>query len=99
MTPLTYYAPSVDNQIADGLIFVVEITATMLLKFCAVILVSPTLTGPGVLVFMLGGLLFQAYMKAQLPLKREMSNAKAPVMGHISAAIDGLGKSPSDLET
>lgn len=31
------------------------------------------------------------YIKAGLPLKREGSNAKAPVLGHFSAAISGLG--------
>ncbi|GJE87804.1 multidrug resistance-associated ABC transporter [Phanerochaete sordida] len=90
ITRCTQDIATVDNQIPDGFFFLIEITATMLLKFCAVILVSPTFAGPGVLVFVLGGLLFQIYMKAQLPVKRAMSNDKAPVMGHISAAIDGL---------
>ena len=31
-------------------------------------------------------------MKAQLSVKREMSNAKAPVMGHVGAAVAGLGR-------
>ncbi|KAI9509765.1 hypothetical protein F5148DRAFT_1275094 [Russula earlei] len=33
---------------------------------------------------------FTVYMKAQIAIKREMSNAKAPVLGHFGAAVAGL---------
>ncbi len=42
-----------------------------------------------------GGWLGHLYMKAQLSVKRELSNAKSPVLGHIGAAIAGLGKCKS----
>lgn len=53
----------------------------MLLKFCAVILFTPAFLFPGVLVAVLGGWCGQIYIAAQLSVKREMSNAKAPVLG------------------
>jgi hypothetical protein len=42
------------------------------------------------MIAVLGGLLGQVYMKAQLSVKREMSNAKAPVVGILNGAISGL---------
>jgi len=32
-------------------------------------------------------------MKAQMSVKREMSNARSPVLGHLGAAMSGLGNS------
>lgn len=54
---------------------------TMVIKFSAVVVVTPVFIGPGVLVFLLGAWLGQVYMSAQLSVKREMSNAKSPVLG------------------
>lgn len=67
-----------------------EMTSTILVKFGAVVVISPIFVLFGVVVFVAGGLLGQIYIKAQLSVKREMSNAKAPVLGHFSAAIQGL---------
>lgn len=33
------------------------------------------------------------YMKAQLPVKRLMSNARAPLLGHMGATLHGIGSS------
>ncbi|KAG5653497.1 hypothetical protein H0H81_012707 [Sphagnurus paluster] len=62
----------------------------MLVKFGAVVLLTPVFLLPGVLVAILGGWCGQIYIAAQLSVKREMSNAKAPVLGHFGAAIAGL---------
>jgi len=51
---------------------------------------SPSFIVPGVVITILGGLCGQMYMKAQLCIKREMSNAKAPVIGHLGAAMAGI---------
>ncbi|EED85726.1 predicted protein [Postia placenta Mad-698-R] len=37
-----------------------------------------------------GGYIGHIFMKAQLSVKREMSNARAPVLGHIGSAFSGL---------
>lgn len=72
--------------------FVVELTISMFLKFCAIIYFSPKFIGPGMFVAVLGGVCGQVYIKAQLSVKREMSNARAPVLGHFGAAMAGLSK-------
>ncbi|KAI8986290.1 P-loop containing nucleoside triphosphate hydrolase protein [Trametes punicea] len=47
-------------------------------------------TIPGAIVVVAGAWCGQVYMKAQLSVKREMSNARAPVLGHFGAAIAGV---------
>ncbi|KAJ7664839.1 P-loop containing nucleoside triphosphate hydrolase protein, partial [Mycena rosella] len=64
----------------------ISISAT----FGAVVLLTPLFSVPGVLAAIIGGTLGQLFIKAQLSVKREASNAKAPVLGHIGAAIAGL---------
>jgi hypothetical protein len=64
----------------------------MLIKFAAVLLFTPIFLLPGLVLAVLGGLCGQIYIKAQLSVKREMSNARSPVLGHFGAAIAGLSK-------
>ncbi|KAF9458727.1 P-loop containing nucleoside triphosphate hydrolase protein [Collybia nuda] len=81
---------AVDGPISTGLWWLSEMTMSMLIKFSAVVFLTPAFLGPGILVAILGGWCGQIYIAAQLSVKREMSNAKAPVLGHFGAAIAGL---------
>lgn len=83
----------VDGQLANNLGWFIELTVAMLAKFFAVVTFSPIFALPGLFISILGAWCGQIYMKAQLCVKREMSNAKAPVLGHFGAAIAGLSKS------
>ncbi|KAF8265084.1 hypothetical protein EI94DRAFT_1736769, partial [Lactarius quietus] len=49
---------------------------TMLLKFLAVVYLTPIFSVPGIAI--------------AIAIKREMSNAKAPVLGHFGASVAGL---------
>ncbi|KAI0650859.1 multidrug resistance-associated ABC transporter [Trametes meyenii] len=90
ITRCTQDIQCVDGPFANHLSWVIEMTVTMLMKFLAVVSFSPIFTIPGAVVAALGGWCGQIYMKAQLSVKREMSNARAPVLGHFGAAISGL---------
>lgn len=68
----------------------VERTVFMMLKVVAVVIFSPIFLLPSILVAGLGALLGNVYMTGQLSTKREMSNSKAPVLGHFSAAVSGI---------
>ncbi|KAI9436510.1 hypothetical protein BJY52DRAFT_1230473 [Lactarius psammicola] len=63
---------------------------TMLIKFVAVVYLTPAFSVPGVAIAFLGAWLGRVYTKAQIAIKREMSNAKAPVLGHFGASVAGL---------
>ncbi|KAG2023135.1 ATP-binding cassette transporter [Coprinopsis cinerea AmutBmut pab1-1] len=90
ITRCTQDIRTVDGPLADQLWYLSEMTYSMLIKFGAVLLFTPVFLLPGIIVATLGGWCGQIYIKAQLSVKREMSNAKAPVLGHFGAAIAGL---------
>jgi hypothetical protein len=72
---------AVDGPLANYLAWLSEMTLSMLVKFGAVVLFTPIFLIPGILVAVLGSACGQIYIQAQLSVKREMSNAKAPVLG------------------
>jgi ABC-type multidrug transport system fused ATPase/permease subunit len=57
----------------------------------AVIVAGWQMTAPAVGTVLSGLWLGHVYMTAQLPLKRLMSNAKSPIIGHIQNALISLG--------
>lgn len=69
----------------------IESTIYMFIRLGAIVVLTPQFLLPGLLLFVAGSWLGNVYIKSQLAVKREMSNAKAPVMGHFGAAIAGLG--------
>ena len=69
-----------------------EVTIFLLMKVIAVVAFTPLFLIPSVIVAIVGGVLGHVYIKAQLSVKREMSVAKAPVLGHFSAAISGISE-------
>ncbi|OCH87310.1 P-loop containing nucleoside triphosphate hydrolase protein [Obba rivulosa] len=81
---------SVDSAISSLLSNFLDMSLLMLVKFCSIIVLSPLFIIPGSIITVLGAFCGQLYMKAQLCVKREMSNARAPVLGHFGAAIAGL---------
>ncbi|KAH9972688.1 hypothetical protein BJV74DRAFT_879749 [Russula compacta] len=81
---------ALDNSIPNTFIWLIEISVAMLIKFTAVVYLTPVFIIPGVITATLGASLGHVYMKAQIAIKREMSNAKAPVLGHFGAAVAGL---------
>jgi hypothetical protein len=70
----------------------VELGNSMLVKAAGVVVVAPVFLIPSVALAGLGGYIGSMYTTAELPIKREQSTAKAPVLGHFSAAISGLSK-------
>ncbi|KZV63837.1 P-loop containing nucleoside triphosphate hydrolase protein [Peniophora sp. CONT] len=81
---------SVDGQFALVSRAFVSVTMALIAQLLSIALVTPAVVLPGVAVFLIGSWLGHLYMQAQLPVKREMSNKKAPVLGHFGAAIAGL---------
>ena len=83
---------AVDSTIPDYLNAVLGMGISMFAKFVAVVVFSPVFLLPGVVAFAIGALVGQIYIKAQLSVKREMSNARSPVLSHFGAAIAGIGE-------
>ncbi|KAJ7489333.1 P-loop containing nucleoside triphosphate hydrolase protein [Mycena latifolia] len=81
---------AIDNSVSRALWTLSDLTSLMLVKFGAVVLFTPVFFAPGIALFALGGWCGRVYMASQLSVKRDMSNARAPVLGHFGAAMAGL---------
>lgn len=84
---------SIDSWFEEFLYMTIRVT----LKLAVLLTSAVIMTGwyaliPGMLLAVLGGFLGQVYLKCQLNVRREMSNAKAPVLSQIGTALNGLGK-------
>lgn len=72
-------------------------TAVLLAKFAGVVAVAPIFSLLGAISAVLGGWCGELYMKAQMPVKREQSKARAPILGHLGTTLAGLGTWTSTL--
>lgn len=72
------------------LLLLAGVTLSMFARLGAVVLFTPSFVFPAIAIAAFGGWLGQVYIKAQLCVKREMSTAKAPVLGILGGAIAGL---------
>ncbi|KAJ6559868.1 P-loop containing nucleoside triphosphate hydrolase protein [Mycena capillaripes] len=81
---------AVDGPILNVFASFTNATLSIVASFSAVVLLTPLFSVPGVVAAIIGGTIGQLFIKAQLSVKREASNAKAPILGHFGAAIAGL---------
>ncbi|KAJ7825733.1 P-loop containing nucleoside triphosphate hydrolase protein [Mycena olivaceomarginata] len=71
---------TVDDALASEFWPLTSMITSVLAKFVAVVIYSPVFFFPGALVGVLGAWVGQIYMSGQLPVKRMMSNSRAPVL-------------------
>ena len=64
----------------------------MLVRVLAIILFSPVFIFPAIFIMSVSALCGHIFMKAQLSVKRELSNHKAPVLAHFGATISGISQ-------
>lgn len=83
---------SVDGSLPEFFLNFVRLGTSMICRFVAIIYLSPVFVFPGIAVASIGWWLGQLYIASQLSVKREMSNTRAPVLGHFNASISGLGE-------
>ncbi|KZT42309.1 P-loop containing nucleoside triphosphate hydrolase protein [Sistotremastrum suecicum HHB10207 ss-3] len=81
----------IDGPLAEMSIGFLYITSGLICTIIAVITQAGlTALISAFVVVALGMLSGQLYMAAQLPVKRDMSNARSPVLSHVGAALNGL---------
>ncbi|KAJ7069872.1 P-loop containing nucleoside triphosphate hydrolase protein, partial [Mycena amicta] len=81
---------TLDSSFANGAITSLERTIGILAKFVAVMIILPSFLLPGAIVTLASALAGWIYLKAQLPIQREMSAARSPMLAHFAAAVAGL---------
>ncbi|KAJ7512528.1 P-loop containing nucleoside triphosphate hydrolase protein [Mycena galericulata] len=81
---------AVDDSLANQLWPLAAMITSMLVRFAAILIYTPIFFFPGAVVGAVGAWIGQIYIAGQLPVKRFMSNTRAPVLAHFGAAIAGL---------
>lgn len=66
--------------------------ASMMAKLAVTVLYAPIFLPAAVFIVIFGTWLGSVYIKAQMSVKREMSNCKSPVLAVFGSAIHGLGE-------
>ncbi|KIJ38948.1 hypothetical protein M422DRAFT_175814, partial [Sphaerobolus stellatus SS14] len=90
ITRCTQDIQSVDSSIPNEWGSVVEIGLTIVGRLIIVLIFTPIFVFPALGVAAMGLFAGNLYLKAQMAVKRELSNAKAPLLAHLGAAIAGL---------
>ncbi|KAJ6584918.1 multidrug resistance-associated ABC transporter [Mycena capillaripes] len=90
ITRATQDMSKVDNNFAVLALNFTELTFFILTKFTAVMILSPAFILPGAIIVLLSVLTGRIYMIAQLPIQRQTSAARSPMLAHFAAAISGL---------
>ncbi|KAF7304266.1 hypothetical protein HMN09_00827900 [Mycena chlorophos] len=99
ITRFTADTSSIDDDISENFWELIWSTVDLLTRLLAIVIFSPVFFGPGVLVGFLGAWCGRVFMAAQMGVKREMSNARAPLLAHIGATMSGLGVYSGSLQT
>ncbi|KAJ6479091.1 hypothetical protein C8R45DRAFT_933872 [Mycena sanguinolenta] len=81
---------TVDDPLATQLFPLTSLIVSMITQLGAVVIYVPIFFFPGAFVGAVGAWVGQIYISGQLPVKRFMSNTRAPVLAHFGAAIAGL---------
>jgi ABC-type multidrug transport system fused ATPase/permease subunit len=81
---------AVDGPLAQLSNTALGIFISFMSHLIAIAFSAPLFIIPGLAVGVCGGLMAQIYMKAQLSVKRERSNAKSPIVAEINGAFAGL---------
>ncbi|KAK7690649.1 hypothetical protein QCA50_005748 [Cerrena zonata] len=81
---------AVDGPLASYFSSLFGCSMQMVFRFTAILIVTPSFALQGLFIGALGIAVGQAYMKAQLPLKRETSITRSNVVKHLATAISGL---------
>lgn len=82
---------AVDGEIGNLLLHCTRLALEIFLTALTVVVVAGwIMLLPSIALIQAGLFVGRVYMSAQLPIKRMMSNAKAPVMSQIQTALAGL---------
>ncbi|KAF9483581.1 multidrug resistance-associated ABC transporter [Pholiota conissans] len=90
ITRFTQDIQMVDGSIANGFRVLILTSVDMATYIGVIMLFTPVFSIPGVIVGVLGFRIGNMYLKTQLSAMREKSNARSPVLAHLSAAIAGI---------
>ncbi|KDR83052.1 hypothetical protein GALMADRAFT_57306 [Galerina marginata CBS 339.88] len=80
----------IDGRLQLTLNYVLDNFSNMVVTLGVIILFTPIFIFPGLAFAIFGTFMGNVYLKAQMSIKREMSNARSPLLAHFNGAIHGL---------
>ncbi|KIK55022.1 hypothetical protein GYMLUDRAFT_264341 [Collybiopsis luxurians FD-317 M1] len=90
LTHFTQDIGSIDTIIPEWAKYAVDQMMKLTFKLTAIVTLTPLFLILGVAALAAGYTCTQIYLKSQMSVKREMSVAKSPVLGHFGATVTGL---------
>ncbi|KAI0373552.1 P-loop containing nucleoside triphosphate hydrolase protein [Pilatotrama ljubarskyi] len=81
---------TIDITIPRQVFGILGLTLNMLLRVTLAVILAPLFIIPSAVVGVVGAMLGLVYLKAQMCVKREMSNARAPVLAHFGTSVAGI---------
>lgn len=84
---------SIDGILANNINNVLQLTAALIGKMAGIVIFTPAFLAPGVLLGVIGGIIAQVYIKAQLPIKRYVADCLQTVCFELKCYILGLSGS------
>ncbi|KAJ8084433.1 hypothetical protein PM082_003203 [Marasmius tenuissimus] len=90
ITRFTQDIQAVDGPLVMVLKLLGDLTSKLVVKLLAIVVLTPAFFLPALILGILGVVCGQIHIKAQMSIKRERSNARAPVVGHVGSVIAGL---------
>ncbi|KAF8710653.1 P-loop containing nucleoside triphosphate hydrolase protein, partial [Rhizoctonia solani] len=80
----------IDGSLPNEFQNLVQRTLQLLSRFIGIVTFAPIFALPGATVFVIGLMLGRVYIAAQMPVKREMSNARSPLFSHFGTTLEGI---------
>lgn len=82
---------TVDDPLPTIFFWLMHKIMSMAVKLVSVFLYTPIFIIPTIVLGTIAAFLGKIFGRAQLSVQRELSNSRAPVLGHFEASIAGLG--------
>ncbi|KAF5313867.1 hypothetical protein D9619_013092 [Psilocybe cf. subviscida] len=81
---------SLDSSLTLPFSAMIDLALCIIIRLLGPVILTPVLLIPGTIVIIAGVYLGTIYLKAQMSVKREMSNARSPVLAHLGVTTAGL---------
>ncbi|KJA25244.1 hypothetical protein HYPSUDRAFT_37726 [Hypholoma sublateritium FD-334 SS-4] len=90
ITRFTQDIQSIDSTLPEEFFGLTAQTLYLITSLAVVLIFTPFFVAPALFIAAIGFYLGRLYLKAQLGVTREKSNARSPVLAHFTAAISGI---------
>lgn len=81
----------VDETVTRFFHYICDLSLSIITSIVIIVIFAPMFIWPCIMVGLIGIFVGQVYNRTVMSVKREMSNARSPVLAHFGASIAGLG--------